>query len=196
MKIAIAITALTTLLAPGAALSEEPVGRNRYQVQELAHELEERAHKALYRAESRRHHFSRREARALNALRRLASEAAHFHDQVEAHRQNPYHTADDFRVLSEAFYRASERLHRGHVDNRVRRDFRKIARTFNELAYHVEGVEHGYVGNRHDGVRRGGYYDVRGRPRVRARVGYKEGTGVRFDVRVGLPGGRARVGGR
>ena len=111
--------------------------RRAVAVQRLAHEMEDRSRRLVRRADRRRHHYSRGEDRAVRALYVLSREATHFHDQVERYRRSRRHTLADFRDLERAFVRAARVINRGHVDRRVRRDFERVARTFDELAHYM-----------------------------------------------------------
>ena len=189
MKIMRSILGVPLFLLLAAPVAGDAVARDDFAVQELAHELERRTHKALRRAENRRHHFTRGENQVLGALYHLSREAAHFSDQARRHRRNPRYVARDFRALEDAFYRAERRMERAHVDGRVRRDFRKVARAFDDLAYHVAGWGYGRRGQ----VRyEDGRYESRDGTRVRGRVDVRDGR-VHVDVGVKSRRGRVRV---
>lgn len=111
--------------------------RRAVQVQRLAHQMENRSRRLVRRADDRRHHYTRGEDRAVRALYVLSRESARFHDQVERFRRNRRRTLANFRDLERAFVRAARVVNRGHVDGRVRRDFERVARTFDELAYYM-----------------------------------------------------------
>ena len=112
--------------------------RRAVAIRRLAQQMDNRSHRLVRRADNRRHHYSRGEDRAVRALWVLSQEAAHFHDQVDRYRRSRRHTLADFRGLERAFVRAARVVNRGHVDRRVRRDFERVARTFDELAYYMD----------------------------------------------------------
>ena len=183
------------LAAPAAG---NAVVRDDYVVHELANKLERRSYKALRRAENRRHHFTRAEDRALRALYDLSRESAYFNDQTRRYRRNRRHLARDFQPLERAFYRAARLMDRAHVDRRVRRDFRKVARAFDDLANHVYaygGRGQARYERRHDEEHvyyEDGRYEDRDRTRVRGRVDVRDGR-VHVDVGVKSDRGRFRV---
>ena len=118
-------------------------------VRALAHELEQ-ATRHLYRqvADSRYHH-GRIDPRVLHGLRKLESEAGHFHRQVEARRWKVSHMNRDYRDLKQAFYRVGGAVHAlpfGHAE----RDFQRVGYLMQELEVVLEGR---VVVRRHDRLR-------------------------------------------
>jgi hypothetical protein len=148
----ILLTACLLLIATSAKAHSERYPTNPYQasaVRALAHELEQ-ATDHLYEqmAESRRH-YGHVDSWVLRRLKRLESEAGHFHRQVESRRQKASHTHRDYRDLKQAFVeaaRAVEAMPYGHA----RRDFERIS-------YLMRGLEVSFEGRvavrRHDRLR-------------------------------------------
>jgi hypothetical protein len=125
----ILLTACLLLIATAAKAHTERYPPNPYQanaVRALAHELEQ-ATDHLYRqmVEARRH-YGYGDSWTLRRLKRLESEAGHFHRQVESRRQKASHAHRDYRDLKQAFVeaaRAVEAIPWGHA----RRDFDRIS---------------------------------------------------------------------
>lgn len=158
------LTALTALVMPLAAGASHPEPGEMARVQVLAHQLENAARRVHLRAEDTRHHGDYWEEKALRRLHDLEAKARHFHRQVERYRPNPYHTAEDFRALERAFYRAEEAMHWLHAYDAVERDFRRLERVMDELQYlygHDEHVRYRRHDPRHRPYRPWPWFELR-----------------------------------
>lgn len=159
-----------TLAAAAPALADHQYDRyeHRYatrwqDVQEAAHRLEDAARHVHRQAERLAHHGNWREERALIAMHELEERADHFHRQVERYRQDPRHTAADFRALQDAYYRAEASLRGLHAYEHVYRDFGDVARLMDRLTALYTGWMAPYGGYRQGyGYGHGGYYGAPG----------------------------------
>ena len=148
MKRTTLITAalLALLLAPAVQAQYGGYGspdrhRDRYpdyghmdRVSALAHEIDATA-RSIYRQASRNNRRpSRYEAQMLDDLYQLYGRADHFHEVVESYRQDPRHTADDFRDLEEAFNQLGETMQYVHPRSYVDRGMERIYSLMTELS--------------------------------------------------------------
>ncbi len=141
-----------------------PGPENMRQVAAEAHQISTIA-VSLSRQASRNRRPSDRELEAMNRLHELADRAVHFEREVGRYRQDPRHTAEDFRSLVEAF-NVSERSLR-EIDRRsyIDRGMDRLAGFMDQLApyYGQEARFRSGYGDRdrdrhdrdHDGYRRG-----------------------------------------
>ena len=137
MKITIIATTAAALLLGHAPVSADMGPSDRQEVRKLARKLEKRTRDAYRRADRRQEYGRRGDGRAVRALYDLRREASRFHDRVRRGRRATRAAARDFRALQVAFERAAYWVDRGHLDRRVRKDFRKVNRTFRELSHAV-----------------------------------------------------------
>lgn len=155
MKRTTLITAalLALLLAP--ALQAQPGGYDnrtpsrdigRYpdyghmdRVSILAHEIDATA-RDIYRLAARNNRRpDPNEAQMLTELRRLAWNAARFHDEVESNRQNPRHTARDFARLEESFNQLGATMENVRPRPYVDRGMQQIYSRMTELSRYYGG---------------------------------------------------------
>lgn len=147
------VSFIALLLGAGSVYAAHPEAYELERIQILAHELEDAARHVYYEAKSARHHYDREESYGLKRLRRLDSRARHFHRQVEKHRQNPYHTRDDYYALRESYYLAAEAIRPLHAVRHVRRDFERVGHLIHRLdGYFSRSFDgrRGYVPGHHD----------------------------------------------
>lgn len=139
-------------------------------VMEVAHEIDNTASYMSRMAERMNRRPNSRENQVVVDLHELRDRARHFHRETESYRQNPQHTADDFQVLVDSYYSASQSLRSIRRRPYLDRAMSHVANLLNELTpfYGVDYLQapsdNGY-GDRDDdyGHRRHGEY----RPPVR-----------------------------
>ncbi len=107
-------------------------------VRALAHELEQATQHLYYQVADGRHHYGRIDSQVLRRLRKLESEASHFHRLVETRLQKAAHVSRDFRDLEKALYRVSGAVH-GLPFGHAERDFQRVAYLIQELEFVLEG---------------------------------------------------------
>ena len=195
MRTVSAVMVLGLLLVGAAPIGAAEYPGEKTRLLRLAEKFEDRAFEVLDEAMKEHRYPNRQQAASIEAFRELAWVSAYFHDQV---RVDPlgYGAGDDFQILVEAYFRASDWMSRTRLDRDVREDFRKLERAFINLDSYL-GTRAGYA--------RGGQYRmddhryqraVRTRvvPRVKRNPRYNNGRrGVHLDVGLRFPSGRIRV---
>lgn len=185
MKTAAAVTALTMALVLCHPASVAGLDRDRDDLWDVVEKLERRAYKVYDRAESRQHRFSRAEQGSLQAFYDLGVATTRLRERLERVRWDSRRATREFEALHDAYYRASGWLRYPNVNQRVRKDFRKVSEYMTDLSY---------VFPRPD-IRSPSRLDRYDRRPGRVRVVLPRRPRVRYDVGIRIPWGRIRVSG-
>ena len=183
MKTAAAVTALALGLVLFHPTTVAGLDRDRDELWDVIEELERRAYRIYDRAESRRHRFTRAEQGAVPAFYDLGVAATRLRERLDRVRWDPRRATSEYQALHRAFDRAAWWLRYPQVNDRVRKDFGRVARHLDELSYVFPAPATPY----RRGVVR---YDRRP---GRVRVVPPRRPRVRFDGGVWVPWGRIRI---